>query len=197
MTLIRLRHLHLWLFALAFLGYTLPWVNHSAAAFSLHAFDLAAWSARHIDEFTQAPTLLTSLLLRGQLLILAALWSGGQAKKRWPWLLSLLLWVALLPPLDALIQQFDNPNHQQLLFLSIAAMILSVWGGILRGGRLAYWTLAWTSLGIASSALAIARATQLFKAMGLTASLGVGGPLLCFAYATLALAAWLNWRKGI
>ena len=176
-------------FLLGILGYILPWVQHASAGLSLHAYDMAAWSVRHADEFRGTPVMLTSFLLRGQLLILAALWVGAAAKGRWRWLVSLLLVIALLPPPDGILQEPSNPNYHQLLLLALVTAACSAWGARLHGRWRARWVLGWALLGIASSALAIARATDLYRSLQLGSSLGPGAPLLWIAYAILALTA--------
>ena len=189
MTSSRHRQVFLLGFALGILGYILPWVQHAGAGLSLHAFDMAAWSVRHIDEFRSAPVMLTSFLLRGQLLILAALWVGDTETGRWRWLVSLLLVVALLPPPDGIIQEPGNPNYRQLLVLALVAAACSTCGARLHGRWRARWLLVWALLGIVSSALAITRAADLYRSLRLETSLGPGAPLLWLAYTLFAITA--------
>ena len=176
-------------FALGLVGYLLPWAQHTSAGLSLHAYDMAAWSVRHADEFRGTPVMLTSFLLRGQLLILAAIWVGAAAKGRWRWLVSLLLVIALLPPPDGILQEPSNPNNHQLLLLALVTAACSAWGARLHGRWRARWMLGWALLGITSSALAIARAADLYRSLQLGSSLGPGALLLWLAYAILALTA--------
>ena len=196
----------LWLgFAAALVGYILPWVSHSSAALSLNATDLAAWSARHIHEFEEAPALLTAFLLRGQLVVLAALWpaiiksatAGALASGRrgYAWLVSLLFVVALLPPLDGLLKEPANPNYRQLLLLSAGAALAPL--AYLRwpGRYSAYWPAGWAALGLGSSALALSRSSTLYSYFQIAWSPGPGAPLLWSAYALIALALALDWRR--
>lgn len=191
----------LWLgFAIALVGYILPWVSHSSAALSLNATDLAAWSARHIREFEEAPALLTAFLLRGQLVVLAAIWPATAgalitARRGYIWLVSLLFVIALLPPLDGLLKEPANPNYRQLLLLSAGAALAPLAYIRWPGRYSAYWPAGWAALGLGSSALALSRSAALYGYFQIDWSPGAGAPLLWSAYALIALALALDWRR--
>lgn len=107
--------------------FMIPWVINQGAGLTAGAYDLAEWTTLHPASRAQSPPLLTGLLLRLQpLLILNILLLNIPYKSRSRWLagslLTLLLCLALLPPLEFL-SSAEDLNYRQQLGLSIATLI--------------------------------------------------------------------------
>jgi hypothetical protein len=138
----------LWLAALALLACALPWVSNPGAGLSLNPVDLAEWTSLHPAIQAQSPPLLTTLLLRTPLLVVAALigLSVGRAA-RWPAALAIAaLAVAQLPPFE-FVRDFESANYRQQALM--AALTLA-------GGWLALFAIQRGRAGIIGAVVALA-----------------------------------------
>ncbi|MEP7286205.1 MAG: hypothetical protein ABI947_10605 [Chloroflexota bacterium] len=111
----------------ALIAYYLPWVYHKTAALTANAYDLAEWVSIYPTVRGGNPPLLDPFLLRGAMAGLALLFALRAARGGWlRWLyivLSLLLVITLLPPLDFFRNAGDDPNYRQQFIISLATLI--------------------------------------------------------------------------
>lgn len=117
----------LWLGALL-ISYALPWLTHPSAALTLNAYDLAEWVALLASSQNRFEALTVALLLRLPLTLIVALTvlALPAAPKRLKWLGYLAgaaLVLAQLPPPDAMLSAFNNPNNFQQLALAVSSIL--------------------------------------------------------------------------
>ncbi len=185
------------LLLLAIGAYYLPWGWHPTAGLSPGARDLAEWTTLHPEARAAAPALLPSFCLRvipGLLAMLLALYATGlQGRlKRWGvGVLSLLLALSLLPPLEWLTVARADPNYQQQFGLCLLALITS--GGLMRWGtRFPAGTRYAGSIGlclagIACAAVGTALGLSLINSLGVSVRLGIGSALFAGMLSTIGL----------
>ncbi len=181
-----------WFISLGGIGLLLPWVQHASAGLTLNAPELANWSIRHGEEFRGSLVMLTSFLLRGQLLILAAIVSSNVHRSRW--FIIVLLCIALLPPPDGFIRELGNPGYRQLMGLALAAALISAVGSRLKKPLVAYWQLGWSCIGLLSCLYVALRIDVLYDSLQLDANAGPGMLCLVLAYALILMTGLLHWR---
>ena len=148
MTRIRLTGLTLTLLLVAWIGCYFPWTATTGAAFSVNLFDLAEWTS--LDPVVRGgnPTLLSTFLLRATVALIALalaikIVDMPNRLARWGlWLLTFLIGVGLLPPLDFFRGSFDDPNYRQQ-FVIAAVTLISIGAIIFFGRRGTVRALAW------------------------------------------------------
>jgi hypothetical protein len=183
--------LFVWI-VLALTAYSLPWVINPSVSLSLGAYDLAEWSSLHPAARVTTPTLLTSLLLRLPLMLLAwiiGLNSTQQFKsvKGWGYgAAALLLSMSLLPPLEFFIQARDDANYQQQFVLTIGALAGAGLGlsGIVSAWRMPLLVIT-TILALGSSLSGMAQGFSLLNSFGLPVRVGLGGVAFIILCSTL------------
>ena len=185
--------LQLFLTTLGILAFLFPWSFHASSGLSLNAYDLANWSTRHADEFRGPLVMFTSFLIRGQLLILAAIVARLTLKSRW--LFCLILFIALLPPLDGFLREPGNPNHRQLALLALATALVSIVGSRMNKRLINEWHFVLPMIGLASCIYATIRVSNLFDSMKLDHLTGYGLMMLSFTYLLLLITAMMSWRQ--
>ncbi|GAB4419199.1 MAG: hypothetical protein Kow00106_15370 [Anaerolineae bacterium] len=122
-----------WWFALAALAlalacYYLPWYDHSTAAFTLHAYDLAEWTSLHPAVRAETPALWTSLLLR--LPQITLVWAGALLANVGPGprlrtlvrVTAFLVALRFVPPREFLGTAAADPNYRQMAALTTAGL---------------------------------------------------------------------------
>jgi peptidoglycan/LPS O-acetylase OafA/YrhL len=97
--------------------------RHTTAAFALTSYDLAEWLSLAPAERFASPALLTSLLLRLHLPLLAALWAllTKHLTRRWIIPLVLIVAFAALPPFE-FVQTPDDANYRQQFFVALIVL---------------------------------------------------------------------------
>lgn len=129
MTRLRLSWFALGLLLIAWIGCYFPWVATTGAAFSVNLFDLAEWTSLDPAVRSGNPALLSTFLLRATVALIApalAIKVGDVPNRaaRWGlWLLTLLIGIGLLPPLDFFRGAFDDPNYQQQFGIALITVI--------------------------------------------------------------------------
>lgn len=162
----------------------LPWHVHPVAALTNNAFDLAEFASLHPATRAENPALLTSLLLRLPLALLAASIAlaanrFNTAQARWLWRgMALLVALRLNPPIDF----YRNPtgvslNEQHLAALTALGLGL-VLGVIVLGRWLrpldAVWQSGlWLALGL-SGWIGLGRATTTIETLQIEVTYGAG-----------------------
>src|SRR5262249_44393121 len=122
----------------ALVGYYLPWVWHPAAALTANAYDLAEWANLHPAVRNGSTPMLAPFLLRFDLAgiaLLCALRAARATTRSGRWLygvLSFVLAITLLPPIDFFRSAGDDPNYRQQFYLAVGtffalAIIVSLW----------------------------------------------------------------------
>ncbi len=181
------------LFVVALIAYTLPWVTGSGAAMTYGAYDFAEWTSLHPASHAQTPTLLTPLLLRLPLALLAlalAFGASDHASMRRRLLLGILVIltaIALFPPLEFITVARDDPNFRQQGLLAAVTLIVGLVGvgGLVR--RYSGWIGAVLAVLAAISGLVgLAQGLTLLQGFAVPASIGLPGPLFALACAALA-----------
>ena len=185
--------LQLLLITLGILAFLFPWSFHSSSGLSLNAYDLAHWSTRHAVEFSEPLVMFTSFLIRGQLLILAAIVARLTLKSRW--LFCLILFIALLPPLDGFLREPGNPNYRQLALLALATALVSIVGPRMNKRLINESHFVLPMIGLASCIYATIRVSNLFVSMKLDHMTGYGLMMLLSTYLLLLITAMISWRQ--
>ncbi len=180
------------LLLLALAGYLLPWVIAPNAAMTLNAFDLAEWTSLHPMQQQAMPPLITPLLLRAQLPILAAiitLWSVRRKARFLVLLFVVLLAVAQVPPLEFL-QNSADPNYRQQSALAIATIILPLGPRLMSSAQFrSFVTIIIAAAGIVTSLLGQSQALELYHVTLEQGEAGGGLFLILVAYAAFAFDA--------
>lgn len=179
---------------LGIFGLVLPWVQHHGSGLTLNAHELANWSIRHGEEFRGTFVMMTSFLLRGQLLILAVITSNIAHRSRW--LIIVLLCIALLPPPDGFLRDFSNPGYRQLMSLALAAALISFVGSRLKQDQATLWQISWSCIGLLSCLYTSSRIDVLYESVQLESNTGLGLMCLVCVYALMILIAGLaRWQR--
>ena len=184
-----------WVLAAGLLAIFLPWSSGTNAALVLNAWDLAEWSSLHPLSRNADPALAVSFGLRALPLFLLALtlWRAGM-----PILLraalAVLVAVALLPPPHYFFTDLADPNYQQQLLLSIAALVV----GLVSAWR-SVWLL-WLQIVLPLMALVMAwsslsAALDLQRSLELETGPGVGFALFALTMLLDSIVVVLT-RKG-
>ena len=182
------------LFALAgIVAYLLPWIVASNAAMTLQAWDLAEWTSLHPAQRSATPGLITPLLLRSHLLLIAALACISLGENRWLAAgIAAALAVAQLPPLEFLSQPGDG-NYQQQAFLALLTIAVApLLPRILTRPARALAQLCLAAAGLLLAALGWTQAQALFHSALEVGAPGAGLWLMLLMYAAIALLAL--WR---
>ena len=187
--------LQLFFLTLGILALLLPWTIHPSSGLSLNAYDVANWSTRHVDEFRGSLVLLTGFLIRGQLFILTAIVSRMTLECRW--LFCVILFIALLPPLDGFLREPGNPNYRQLALLALATALIAIMGSLLKQRWIHEWQMVLPVLGLVSCLYATSRLSNLYHSLKLDHQTGSGLLLLLLTYLSLLIIAILRWKPGI
>ena len=190
---------YLWI-VLALLAYSLPWVANPGASLSPGAYDLAEWTSLHPAVRSGTLALMTPLLLRLQLVLLAVIVAVHAPRPRLSlrWLIHalfvVLMAIASLPPLEFFLGAGHDPNFQQQFALALVTLIS---GGLGLGGvfrRTQPWlTMVLALAGVLSSGIGLIRAVEFMQGYRLPAHPGIGGIGLITLYAGLFL--WLVWKN--
>ena len=180
------------LLLLALGAYLLPWVVAPNASMTLNAFDLAEWTSLHPLQQQARPPLMVPLLLRIHLPILAismALWPNGR-EERYPAILFIvLLSISQLPPLE-FINNLNDLNYRQLLFLALATLVLSTFLRRFLPAQLRpIVALILALLGIVTSLVGQSQAIELYQLTLETGTAGGGLWLMVLTYGGISLSA--------
>ncbi len=182
---------YLWiLILLALAAYSLPWVINPGASLNPGAYDLAEWTSLHPTVRNGNPPLLTTLLLRGQLVLLAFIVAAKTPRPilTGKWTLSALSVIAIaaasLPPFEYFTEARNDPNYRQQFLLTLGILI---GGTIGLSGRL-YNIRGWLVMvlafaGLISSIIALAQSLELMQQYHLPAQIGMGGIGMSAIYA--------------
>lgn len=173
---------------IALLAYILPWNTNAIHSLNLGAYDLAEWLSLH--PATQ-PLRVPSLLLRGQLVIIAWLFALEYApSRRWLWIAVLgLLVAAQLPPLD-FITRLGDTNQQQQFILALVALPgvgISVW--LAQKQIKLFFVVGLAGGGIIIAIIGALQAQPLIAQYQQVSGLGVGMPMLVASY-----VVWIVWN---
>lgn len=180
------------IFALAILGYILPWTVNIGNSLSMGAYDFAEWlSKRPLDDSSYN----TILLLRGQLTLLT--WfimlniERPYFTLRW-WLhivVGIVLVIAQLPPIE-FIRNTADINQQQQAILAIISLIALPIGasGWLAGYRNIIWLIV-AFTGIASTLFALITGINIMQNYHLPSDIGVGVIVIGLGYVFLGIIA--------
>jgi hypothetical protein len=196
-----------WIILLLLVGvvaYHLPWIGHSTAGWTMHAYDFAEWTSLHPAVRGSSPPLFTSYLLRmpqAALVIALALATGGlrDARLRWlGWGFAALLALRFLPPTEFFTGAGGDPNYRQMLLLTGLGLV-GVGVGALLGRRSGRWAAVLLALALAKGAVAgwwgLSRADALLGHFEIQASVGAGPVLLTLASAAAATLALIPVRR--
>lgn len=179
----------------ALIAYSIPWVHNSGTILQPNAFDLAEWASLHPTVQNGSPAFIETLLLRLQLVIIAAIIAYHRNDKRWSnlWILRtlmiLLIAIAMLPPLEYFTAERSNPNYGQQFALFIAILVIGTLG---LSNRFAdYHKHLITGLifaGLTTSIIGIYQTTTLMQAYLPNVQLGFGGLCLIIVYMSILIA---------
>lgn len=182
---------------LALLAYLLPWVTAPNSAMTLNAYDLAEWTSLHPWQQQAMPPLIVPLLLRAQLAILALfamLWSCSRRQRFFASLFVVLLALSQLPPLEFL-NNMNDPNYRQLLFLALATIVLSTGLGLVLPARFRTAVMIFlATVGIVTSLVGQSQAIALYRATLEQGEAGGGLWLTIAAYAAIILTGLRSLR---
>ena len=174
--------------ALALLACFLPWLQGPGAALTLNAWDLAEWSSLNPLSQVALPALGASFGLRALPLFLLAL---ALCRPRVPLplraALTLLLAIALLPPLEFFRSDLADPNYRQQLALAFIALLTGLASG-LHLARLPLTAALLSAAALLTASLALSAALALHRSLGLDAAPGIGP----FLFASLMLGNLLR-----
>jgi hypothetical protein len=180
------------LLILCFAAYCLPWVINPGISLSLGAYDLAEWTSLHPAVRAASPALLTTLLLRLPLACLGLLISltSKPHSRSLPFALTMLVSIALLPPLEFFTQAANDPNYQQQFILS---MLTALVGILLVMVRLEYTRnllmIALALIALTSSVAGVLQSHELMRSFSLSAQLGLGSYVFGGLLAAVVLLA--------
>ena len=164
--------------ALLWIGYFGTWVQHSAAALTMNAYDLSEW-------ITRLPQVREGSLLVGRLHILALLaltivlttaWALRNRRRWWALGLSVLGFTMLLPGYPFFLWYRTDPEVRYQLVFAAATLVVAGMAGRLREAR---WSaVAWalsaiTGMGLTSWSLLTVRPI-VAELYGETPSIGWG-----------------------
>lgn len=182
-----------WLMLLAaIIVYNFPWIQNPGNSLSLSAFDFAEWTSLHPASYITSPILLSSLLLRFQLVLFTSLVSLNLPAIRFThqwWLHTLaviLLVIAQIPPLE-FISQSSNQNYQQQFFLTLLSLVIGIgsFGGWLDPYR-SYFVIILCLFGIVTTAVGLSQGNMLMIEFKINTTLGIGGIVLAIIYGVYA-----------
>jgi hypothetical protein len=166
----------LWtLLAFALVTYTLPWVINSGVSLSLGAYDLAEWSSLHPAVRASNPPFLATFLLRFPLACLGVIAALMASKRRWPKLTaSILIALALLPPVEFFTQYRDDPNYRQQFALALLVLLVCLTAFPHRWARLRGWLSAGAALAAGvSGLLGLSETYRLMRDFGLSTGISL------------------------
>jgi len=186
--------------AIMLIGYSLPWISDGTSTLSVHAYDLAEWLSLNPVERNAQPALLTSGVLRAQLILILAYIGYAIFNTYKRSRITFLIWfvmvvifaVALLPPLEFL-QNFDDINYQQQLLLTMGSLAIGVILPFLNTNVRDYLIIGLGLLGIVSSIWAIPIAIERMGAYGIDVRIGLG--VVIFVIGHLAIIGFVLVRK--
>lgn len=169
---------------LGVVAYHLPWHVHDVAAFTLNAFDLAEWVSLHPTTRAESPALLSSILLRLPLVLLAgsiALGANFLRDERLRWVIrgvALLVALRLNPPVEFYRAPGEvSLNEQHLAYftamgLSLVLMLIVV-GQRIRPVFYPVMAGLWVLIG-GLSLEGLARATRIVESLQIEVAYGAG-----------------------
>ena len=175
---------------LALVAYILPALTNTGAALTLNSYDLAEWTTLH--PAATANNLLVALALRVQpviigILLIINLKPNRSAMFLMALLMLLLITFAQLPPIEFLDNR-ENPNYQQQLFLSLftlfTALIAS--SGILYRVR-SILSIGLLISGTGSYVWGVSQASTYMQQYSISGATGTGAILLIAVYAGLLI----------
>lgn len=164
------------LFALAILGYLLPWIMNNASGLTMGAYDFA-------EFLSKSPTVNPQiyLLLRGQLFLLTAFLVFGAQKPFFTadwWMRAILgamLIIAQLPALNMIGSLFNDANRQQQVILAALSLFVLLLG---LSGLVSRWSRGLQGLillaALATSVYALLSAIEVMRPYGMNSELGFG-----------------------
>lgn len=188
----------IWLIGIALIGaYTLAWVTATPSSLSLNAYDLAEWSNLHPQA---QPALWQAAILRGQLLLIAALLALHRPQ-RLNSLAGLLftagmiaLIIAQLPPVEFLRTQND-PNQQQQFALAATTTLSSIILAIAAPRLPRRWlTAVICALALVTTLAAYISSLDLMDSYPIATHIGIGGVMYCVIWLGLLLLS-LNTKE--
>lgn len=184
---------------LALIAYTAPWVIGKGVSMTFGAYDFAEWTSLHPASHAQNPTLLTPLLLRMPLGLLAVALAFGasHAATRRRVLLAVLIVVAaaaLFPPLEFITVARDDPNFRQQATLSALTLVF----GLIGVGGLARRFSRWIGAALAvvaavAAVIGLVQGVALLQGFSVPATASSFGPL--FALLCVGTAIVLSLSK--
>lgn len=183
----KLEHLHvgLWIaFVFIAVAYNLPWISSRSAGLTMDAFDLAEWTSLNPAVITSSPSLLTTLLLRLIPLFVIAMLTinTSPSRKSNGWWISafvtLVVAIAMFPPLEFLTSDRGNINYRQQFAISLGLFLVGGLGlsGIFYRFRHSI-TVIINIIAIATSIIGLATAFQLYADFYLPRAISIGGVL--------------------
>ena len=183
-------------------GVAQPWIVAPAASMTLNATDLAEWASLIPTQRATAPPLLTPLMLRLQLWILAlqiGLLAGRGRAMALSAMAVCLLAVAQLPPFE-FVYDANNLNYRQQFGLALSSALAGlVLLPFRRRGIQALLMGALAATGIVTSAIGLSQAIGLYASFGLHAASGAGLWILVTSYigmVAIALGDGLVWARS-
>lgn len=176
------------LIVVACCGYALPWIVAPAASMTLNGHDLAEWASLVPSQRATSPPLLTSLLLRLQLVMLSLLLgviAVGRRRMAMSAVAICLLAGAQLPPFEFL-YDINNLNYRQQFSLAALSLIAGLCLILLRSRILSLMVvLSIAAAGLVTSFLGLSMALKLYLAFSLDAAPGLGIWVLGLSYVAL------------
>ena len=184
------------LFAAQLISYILPWIVNSGVGLTFNAYDLAEWSSLHPTARFVEPVLFTPFLLRVTLSLFTLAWILMLVQLRIAWAtwlaggITLIVAIALLPPLEFFTVFRDDINLQQQAALAVGTLLL---GGISLSGVFNRFQ-PWLSVGLLAAALVtglvgLIRARTLMFALELPVQMGIG--VIGFNMLLISAIGWL------
>lgn len=175
----RLRNVSFVLILIAIVGYTIPWLINRSTGLTMGAYDLAEWASLHPQVRFESELLLTPLLLRLPLALMA-LMIVFVASKEYLREIRLICFAVLalylLPPLEFLTVSRNDVNYVQGFILVV---IMSIAGFIgffvpIRQRWRAYIMLGLIGFTLISAIWGVLEIRDLMNGFGLDPQLGMG-----------------------
>ncbi len=195
---------YLWiLILLALTAYSLPWIINPGTILNPGAYDLAEWTSLHPTVRNNNPPLLTTLLLRGQLVLLALIVAANTPRPTLTrkWTLSALgvfvLAAASLPPFEYFTEARNDPNYRQQFLLTLGIIVGGTTGLSGRLYNMRGWlVMVFAIAGLTSSSIALVQALELMQQYQLPTQAGIGGMGLAALYAILLVLMAMDNRNN-
>jgi hypothetical protein len=184
----------LWgLILVALVGYSLPWLVNPGASLTFGGYDLAEWASLH-PEVRATPILITSLLLRIQLALVALLvafnipYPSRTLGTGVGLVFVISIIVGLLPPLEYFSVSSGDGNYQQQFGIAIITfvLVLIAISGLLTQHRKLV-TLIIALAGIITGGIGLTQGYTLMQQFLLPVHIGPGGLLLMGVYGVFIL----------